>query len=124
MEDVDLFYSGTAHMDSTREALHDFNFKIIFIYLIHGLCQLIHCLMWVELLFTLSELSYGYLITMTRLPLYGKYICCIVRLISREAVYYSYCIVLNCPWMPRTKISLGRCPVTQTTHTIYIIIPT
>lgn len=24
MEDVDLFYSGTAHMDSTR-ALHDLN---------------------------------------------------------------------------------------------------
>lgn len=95
MEDVDLFYSGTAHMDSTR-ALHDLNKDHFEIDLIHGLCQLIHCLMWVELLFTQSELSYGYLIMMTRLPLYGKYICCIVRLISREAVYYSYCIVLNC----------------------------
>uniref|UniRef100_A0A669CTQ5 Protein phosphatase 2 regulatory subunit B'alpha n=1 Tax=Oreochromis niloticus TaxID=8128 RepID=A0A669CTQ5_ORENI len=45
---------------------------------------------------------------MTRLPLYSKYICCNVCLISREAVYYSYCIVLNCLWMPRTKITLSR----------------
>lgn len=56
MEDVDLFYSGTAHMDSTR-ALHDLNKDYFEIDLIHGLCQLIHCLMWVELLFTQSELS-------------------------------------------------------------------
>lgn len=56
MEDVDLFYSGTAHMDSTR-TLHDFNKDYFEIDLIHGLCQLIHCLMWVELLLTQSELS-------------------------------------------------------------------